>query len=302
MNLSKYIFGFIVFCVLSSCATIFTGIKNDIIIDSFPQNATVKINGVNVGETPLKISVTRTIFKKKNIEISKENFITTKFHLTRELNYVTFIGTIYFPIDFLTGAAVYYYPKFYNIRLASADTSIWNEAKINNSESYHVWNKKMPITWDFFRGYAEYITTDGTMQTTAVTSSWFTYAYSVSNNVMNLYSFSIFDTQKSWVKKRSKSTLMHERAHFDISEIYSRKFKRKLLEYNWSENENINDIVQKIYNEYQNKLFDTQNKYDTETAHGMNKEMQKTWEKKIEEELITSMDMEKPFYKINLKK
>ena len=96
-----------------------------------------------------------------------------------------------------------------------------------------------------------------------------------------------FDKQKSWISDESLRepdiVLMHERLHFDITELTARRLKMALsITYKQQTmQEQINQIYQK-----QIRLGDEmQERYDKETDHGLNRTKQVAWETKIARKL-----------------
>lgn len=291
---------------LFSCATILTGNKQKMMFDSFPQNAQVKINGELIGNTPILLKVRRRVFKKQNLEISKEGFTTQRQLLKKDLNPKAAFNILFFyglPVDALTGAIVEYIPGYNYFQLSSTDSVAqwagWNTYMLDWGKDFHIWNKKIRLTWKFFDGTPVKHGTDGFIQTAAATASTFCYTYNITQNTLNLHAFAVFNTQRSWVQKKSKYILNHEQRHFDISEIYSRKFKKKVMQINF-ENVNPGDTINALYQDYIKKSYAAQNKYDNETNHGMNKESQTAWNTMIDTELAESVEFEKPFYPIKL--
>lgn len=305
MNNYLRAFAFLAVAVsLFSCATILSGNKQKMLFDSFPQDAQVRINGELLGTTPLLVKVKRKVLKKQNLEISKEGFASENLRLKKDINPKAAFNILFFyglPVDALTGAIVEYIPDYNYFQLSANDSlaqwSGWNTYMRDWGKDFHIWNKKVRLTWKFFDGMPEKHGTDMIIQTAAATASTFCYTYSISNGVLNLHSFAVFNTQRSWVKKRSKYILNHEQRHFDMSEIYSRKFKKKAMQIHF-ENLNPGDTLSALYQDYVKKLYAAQDKYDSETNHGMNKELQNTWNTMIDAELTESVEFEKPFYPI----
>lgn len=78
--------------------------------------------------------------------------------------------------------------------------------------------------------------------------------------------------------------LSHEQLHFDISELYARKLKKRLLAQTYIYG-NVKSNVKSIY-QHNNKLLDDfQNKYDEETNFSRNREKQEAWRLHIEKAL-----------------
>ena len=99
---------------------------------------------------------------------------------------------------------------------------------------------------------------------------------------------SYFYPNKSWYKKSSdvplKDLIIHERLHFDIAELYSRIFRKRISEL--KPNKNIVNQLTKL-NDSIGKIFRKRHQlYDFETNGGLTKKIQKQWEDDIERELI----------------
>ena len=75
----------------------------------------------------------------------------------------------------------------------------------------------------------------------------------------------------------------HEQGHFDIAEIFARKLNKEITMFltKSKRHEELNNIYTKVMNEKR----DTQQLYDEETNHSINKSQQAAWNKKIEEML-----------------
>ncbi len=104
---------------LQSCATIFTGTKDTITINSQPQGANVQIGGIDKGTTPCTISVKRSS-TSPTISLKKEGYQPRIFELEQSFNLVSIINLgnlIGWGIDAMTGAIKKYDPKTYEMRL-----------------------------------------------------------------------------------------------------------------------------------------------------------------------------------------
>jgi predicted secreted Zn-dependent protease len=91
-----------------------------------------------------------------------------------------------------------------------------------------------------------------------------------------------FVPNKSWVKSEYKSDfelLKHEQLHFDISELYARKFREQLSKMSFTENVKIE--ISDLYEKITKKKIELQNEYDIETDHSVNILKQKQWGQKI---------------------
>ncbi|PZP41286.1 MAG: hypothetical protein DI598_18420 [Pseudopedobacter saltans] len=99
--------------------------------------------------------------------------------------------------------------------------------------------------------------------------------------VQNYFSYDE-SSMKSWAKENAK-VLNHEQGHFDINEIYCRKFilKLKTLSLTSSFNEEIIELFDKIVEQ----VGEFQYQYNRQTEDGKNVELQKLWNEKIKQEL-----------------
>jgi hypothetical protein len=95
----------------------------------------------------------------------------------------------------------------------------------------------------------------------------------------------VFNEDKSWkdVKKINDYILLHEQKHFDIAELFVRKFRKAVAEKirNSGDYDRYFKSIYTISNEYKN----FQMVYDKETRHGMNETKQAEYNAAISEEL-----------------
>ena len=108
---------------LTSCATLFTGTKQTVQINSYPSGAKVQVDGIDRGKTPAVIKL-----KKGNdgqvVTLKKDEYETrtfqpeTTFNTVSVLNFFSLLG---WGIDAVSGALWKYDPKFYEIELEPED-------------------------------------------------------------------------------------------------------------------------------------------------------------------------------------
>lgn len=104
---------------LQSCATVFTGTRDMIHFDSKPAGARVRIDGIDMGCTPLDISVKRAI-NDKAVTMQLDGYEPRTFVLSKEFNFVSVLnlfGLVGWAIDAATGALMNYDQKQYTIEL-----------------------------------------------------------------------------------------------------------------------------------------------------------------------------------------
>jgi hypothetical protein len=104
---------------LQSCATLFTGTRDTIHFESQPSGAKVRIDGLDMGRTPLDLSVKRSL-NEKVVNMSLDGYETRNFPLTSEFNAVSILnlfGLIGWAVDAATGSLMKYNMKAYTIEL-----------------------------------------------------------------------------------------------------------------------------------------------------------------------------------------
>lgn len=90
----------------------------------------------------------------------------------------------------------------------------------------------------------------------------------------------------SWgrVEARNNYTLAHEQTHFDITRIIAERFKERLKKLDLTI-EDYDSQIQFEFLEAFREMNKEQEKYDSETRHGLNTEAQAAWERKIQAEI-----------------
>lgn len=81
--------------LLSGCATLFKGTKEEVNFNSNPQEAEVFVNGVKMGKTPLAIKLETK--KTYVIEFKKEGYESTAYNITNK------VGAGWVVLDVLAG-------------------------------------------------------------------------------------------------------------------------------------------------------------------------------------------------------
>lgn len=77
--------------------------------------------------------------------------------------------------------------------------------------------------------------------------------------------------------------LSHEQLHFDIAELYARKFRKQLSETQFSTD--IKAEVKELYQKVLKELYIYQNKYDRETNFSRDRKQQQYWNAMIADAL-----------------
>ena len=81
--MGKFIYVLLMFCMIG-CSTIITGAKQKVFFDSDPQGALVKMNGIELGETPFEATVQR--MNAPVLTFSKEGYQLATRDMTTEID------------------------------------------------------------------------------------------------------------------------------------------------------------------------------------------------------------------------
>ena len=117
----KHSFFFLLALAMSSCATVFVGTTETVQIDSYPQGATVLVDGRDQGATPTVVAIHRNVEDLldggKSVELELDGYKTEAHVVEATLNPVSIINLLnplFWGIDAATGAITDYddYSKF----------------------------------------------------------------------------------------------------------------------------------------------------------------------------------------------
>ncbi len=94
-----------------------------------------------------------------------------------------------------------------------------------------------------------------------------------------------FYPMQSWYRPHMSNDLVlsHEQLHFDISELFARKMRKKIDNTRFTKN--VKQEIRVIYKDIIKELADFQEKYDRETDFSRNREAQLRWNREIKEAL-----------------
>ncbi len=148
-----------------------------------------------------------------------------------------------------------------------------------------LWQEDLQLQWKDFKGHPQ-----PNVDAVAITASGITFGYTVTTSQTEVVEadFTIeahFYPDHSWCKKArvNEVVLNHERFHFNITELFARKFRQRIAKMRFTNA--IKQEADAIYNTINEELKVMQKRYDTETNYSMNLEMQEHWQLKIEKEL-----------------
>jgi len=155
----------------------------------------------------------------------------------------------------------------------------------SSDEATLTWDASRKLTWNDFKA-----TPDLESGAAALTASGITFGYSIKTEDQRIIDVETtveahFYPNKSWYvrDKGDKHILKHEQLHFDITELYARKFREQLK--SLPIHRAIKKQMDKMHSAINEALNETQRRYDAESNHSLNREVQKQWEDTINEAL-----------------
>jgi hypothetical protein len=109
------------------------------------------------------------------------------------------------------------------------------------------------------------------------------------------------DRTKSWVSKRHADSLFlkHEQGHFDLTEAYTRKLRKKISSIRPAR-DNFTNEIKKFYNWAWEDLQKQQAAYDKATDEGAIDFAQRVWDTHIQNLLLQYKDYASPNVKIGI--
>jgi len=153
-----------------------------------------------------------------------------------------------------------------------------DEATIEWSESYK-------LVWSDFHGSPIHDS-----DAVATTASGITFSYSIKKTSKRVVSFQTqifahFYPEKSWFKPSlaDKYILAHEQYHFNITEVFARKFRQRVAQVEVTQS--LGTDLDQIHEEINKELSDFQELYDKETNYSRNFEEQVIWQNRIDDAL-----------------
>ena len=105
------------------------------------------------------------------------------------------------------------------------------------------------------------------------------------NGQLNFYVEAIFLKSKSYMAKESVYILKHEQIHFDITELYARKLRQQISLKDFTKVRNVVSEMERLYKKIASEWQKEENKYDSETQHGINSVRQNIWNEHIAAQL-----------------
>ena len=143
------------------------------------------------------------------------------------------------------------------------------------------WSATRPLALADFLGHPPYADPLAALSSTDIRAGAACRDYVFSGSVQ-----ATFDPNASWLRDPKTATpalLRHEQLHFDLTEVYARMLRQKLVAFQAKANceklqpafDNLTKPMYTIWNREQNR-------YDAETNHGLNAVRQAYWEKQTQ--------------------
>jgi len=143
------------------------------------------------------------------------------------------------------------------------------------------WQVDYRLEWSDFKGAPK-----PKSNAAAVTASGISFSYHIKTTDTELieYTYTVyadFYLEKSWYLKDrvTANILNHERLHFDITELFARKFRQRIK--NTTFTLDIKNQMEGLHDTINAELEVMQQAYDSETDHSQNIKKQKEWQAKI---------------------
>ncbi len=148
------------------------------------------------------------------------------------------------------------------------------------SDNKIFWKENTVLTWDDFKGKPNVSSSFKTLTESVVTVDIKSKGNEAIVTIQNY-----FDKNMSWTKDKNNDNLLsHEQGHFNIAEIWTRKFRQKLKNKTYqitTFQRGLNSMHSEIHKESRAMQVE----YDKETEHSVNEANQQKWNKKITSEL-----------------
>jgi hypothetical protein len=153
--------------------------------------------------------------------------------------------------------------------------------QISNKDTIY-WTENLVLSWCNFKGEIPHKYT--IVKMAAIKINFVSIGYLIED--IPYYTISCFMlSNKSYAyDSMTQYDLDHEKLHFDIYELYTRRIRKELIELNnlkEKDTQKYTDVIYILTDESSNN----NNEYDNETGHGEIKEKQEEWRLKIDKEL-----------------
>lgn len=149
-----------------------------------------------------------------------------------------------------------------------------------------IWKEGQKLVWESFKSP---INRNKNPDVVAYTNCGWEYSVVKSSNPklpVKIEIKTVFNEDKSWkdTQKINDYILLHEQKHFDIAELFVRKFRKYVAE-KIRNSGDYDRLFKSVYNQVSNEYKHFQMTYDKDTRHGMDEEKQTEYNVIISKEL-----------------
>ena len=166
-----------------------------------------------------------------------------------------------------------------NIRIATS----------TNKEEQIVYSFQRPLQISDFTG--DYMESQGNEAATTNSGVGMEYKSGVINgqNILDVTLTPFFYKTRSWFRPEGKNdrVLAHEQTHFDITALKACELAALMKAQSFNK-DNVRKLLEELQMKNAKELDEEQNRYDSETNHGLVADKQAEWQKKIKDQLVAS--------------
>lgn len=197
---------------------------------------------------------------------------------------------------------------FYFFLLATFSSA--SQTKTLENDSLLIWNENRKITWNDFLSKDftivkkhTVIGVTNTVDGAAISMSIEIYPKELNcKNYEDVIIVAVMNKKESCVIFKRDEVLNHEQTHFDIAELYARKIRKKISEYNGLKKECNLEAIAEIYYRLEEGHWQAQFLYDKEVRiEGKREQNQKKWDRKVDSLIGAYQKYERDIYMEDLK-
>lgn len=146
-----------------------------------------------------------------------------------------------------------------------------------NTQNYVMWKSDTKIGWEDFQ---DSVPLNHEFDAWTVSGINYRYHYDSHSATATIHSF--FDRNESWsVKEKQTARILdHEQRHFDITEIFARKFRKSIFA--WNKKTAFDKFIKSCFDSIMNLRKKEEVLYDDETKHSKDAKGQASWNAKID--------------------
>ena len=162
------------------------------------------------------------------------------------------------------------------------------QSSLFENDSILIWNENRKITWTDFKSQNKVHSYENASAVMA--PGLIAYPKNIeASKIKEVKIIATVNKNQSWYKIKEDYILNHEQMHFNITEIYARKFRKELAKIEESGAKISPNIFLSLFNKIDEEHWNFQSQYEDETQRGTNFNQQKIWNEKIQK-LLNDLD------------